>query len=69
MGVKQYDDFRDVWAWIYDSPEESLSAFDVVEDTITDKDGNVHAVRLYKNALMQMGDRKLKFYAVVPEEE
>lgn len=69
VGVKQYDDFRDVWAWIYDSPEESLSAFDVVEDTITDKDGNVHAVRLYKNALMQMGDRKLKFYAVVPEEE
>lgn len=69
VGVKQYDEFRDVWAWIYDSPEESLEAFDVVDSTITDADGNSHVVRLYTNALMQMGNRKLRFYAVVPEEE
>ena len=69
VGIKQYDDFRGVWAWIYDSPEESLEAFNVEESEVSDGKGNTYAVRIYSNALMQMGARKLRFYAVVPEEE
>lgn len=69
IGVKQYDEFRNVWDWIYDTPEESLEAFNIEESTVTDTEGNEYAVRIYTNALPQIGSRKLRFYTVMPEEE
>lgn len=64
IGVQQFDEFRNIWAWIYDTPEESLEAFTITTDQIEGK-----YVKIYTNALTQIGARKLRFYTTNPEEE
>lgn len=64
VGVQQFDEFRNLWAWIYDTPEESLEAFTIETAQIDGKD-----VKTYTNALTQIGARKLRFYTTNPEEE
>lgn len=64
IGVQQFDEFRNLWAWIYDTPQESLEAFTIETTQINGND-----VKTYTNALTQIGARKLRFYTSVPEEE
>ena len=68
VGIQQLDTFRDIWDWIGGSPENSLGAFKVYNQSININGNDVDYV-IYENALVQIGERKMRFFTKLPIEE
>ena len=66
VGIQQYDTSRDVWDWIYGSPQESLESF-VQTVTTFDINGNPIEYKVYTNSSVKIGPRQLKFFTKLPE--
>lgn len=60
-GIKQFDNSRNVWDWIYGTPEKSLTAFNKTQQQIEVLGQMVNYV-VYENALTKIGERKLRFF-------
>lgn len=68
VGIQQFDIMSQTWQWLGGDPAASLSYF--VQETITKEiDGATETYIQYTNALDLVGERELKFYTVLPEEE
>lgn len=66
VGVQQYDEGRQVWDWIYGSPEDSLDAFTIGETTFEIFGVSV-TYTTYTNALEAMGGRTLRVFTELSE--
>lgn len=68
VGIQQYDPSRQAWDWIYGSPEASLTAFDVTQQTLP-INGQPVEYTVFTNNMIKMGERTLRFFSVLPEGE
>ena len=68
VGVQQYDPSRDLWDWIYGSPQESLKAF-TLDSTIININGIQVNYTTWTNATVKLGERKLRFFTKLPSED
>lgn len=66
IGIQQYDEVNQRWAWIFGSKESSFEAFDIGEKEIDVGEGQIKEYYLYENALDQLGRRQLRFIIAEP---
>lgn len=68
VGIQQYDPSRDLFDWIYGSPEESLEGFDQAPVTI-DVNGQEVDFNAFNNNTVTIGPRRLKFFTKLPNDD
>ena len=67
LGVQAYDPGRQVWDWIYGSPEASLTSFTQTQTTININGVDVEYT-VWNNNSIRVGERTLRFFTVLPDE-
>lgn len=68
VGIKQFDIMSQTWQWLGGDPASSLAYFNQ-ESIIKEIDGLAETYTQYQNALDLVGERELRFYITLPEEE
>lgn len=68
VGIQQYDPSRNIWDWIYGSPEESLTSFVQSQDIIS-VDSTQKNYTVFTNDTVTIGPRRLKFFTELPADQ
>lgn len=68
VGIQQYDPSRDLFDWIYGTPEESLTSFDK-NMTVINVNGNDVDYAAYNNNTVMIGPRRLRFFTQLPSSD